>query len=114
MKFYLDEDLSPRIAEGLRRGDIDTISAHEVGNVQLSDREQLAFAASKGRSLVTRNARHFAVLALEAVRVQLPHARIAICPPSLLGSEIRAIMERLVRIARQYPKGLGPYDVIYL
>jgi predicted nuclease of predicted toxin-antitoxin system len=114
VKFYLDEDLSPRIAERLRRRNIDTISAHEVGNVQLSDREQLAFAAGEGRCFVTRNARHFAVLAVEAVRVQRPHAGIVICPPSLLGSEIRTITERLARIARQYPEGLGPYDVIYL
>lgn len=114
MKFYLDEDLSPRIAEGLRKRGIDALSAHDVGNVQLSDRDQLAFAGREGRCLVTRNARHFVVLSQEAIAHQEPHAGIILCPPRLRGFEIRAIADALSRLAKRFPKGLGGYDVLYL
>lgn len=114
MKFYLDEDLFPQISERLRKRGIDAVSAFEVGNVQLSDREQLAYAAHKRRCLVTRNVRHFILLAQEAIRRQQPHAGIILCPPCLRGSEIRAIIDGLARLARQFPKGLGEYDVLYL
>ncbi len=114
MKFYLDEDLSPRIAESLRKRGIHALSAHDVGNVQLSDREQLAYAAREDRCLVTRNARHFVVLSQEAIARQEPHAGILLCSPSRRGFEIRTIVDALARVAKQFPKGLGGYDVLYL
>lgn len=114
MKFYLDEDLSPRIAESLRRRGVDAISAFEVGNVQMSDREQLAYAAREGRCLVTRNARHFVLLSHEAIRRQEPHAGVILCPSSVRGFEIRAVVDALMRVAKRFPEGLGGYDVLYL
>jgi len=114
VKFYLDEDLSPRIAAALRRKGIDTTSAHEAGNIQISDPEQLAHAAGEGRCLVTRNARHFIALSREAIHRQQPHAGILLCSPRLTGAEIRSIVRRLARVAKQHPHGLGPYDIFYL
>ena len=90
------------------------MSAIEVGNIQCSDWEQLAYAARERRSLVTRNGRHFHVLANEAVRRQQPHSGIIVCPPSIRGSEVTEIVSRLLRQARRYPAGLGEYDLIYL
>ncbi len=114
MKFYLDEDLSPRIAERLRKRGIDAVSAHDVGNVQLSDREQLAYAAREGRCLITRNARHIVVLSREAIARQEPHAGIILCSPRFRGSEVHAIANALATIAKRFSKGLGGYDVLYL
>lgn len=114
MKFYLDEDLSPVLAEQLRRHGIDAVSAHEVEMARTSDAGQLAFAARERRCLVTKNVRHFIDLSKRAVALQEPHAGIALCPPSLQGSEIGVIVARFVRISEHYRQGLGPYDVIYL
>jgi predicted nuclease of predicted toxin-antitoxin system len=47
MKFYLDEDLSPKIAEILRRSGIDALSAHEAGMCEASGQGQLEFAAER-------------------------------------------------------------------
>jgi predicted nuclease of predicted toxin-antitoxin system len=114
MKFYLDEDLSPQIAERLRKKGIDAVSAFDVGNVQLSDREQLACAAAAGRCLVTRNVRHFVALAQDAIRRHEPHAGIMLCPPSIRGSEIGIIVAALTRLGKRFSRGLGEYDVLYL
>lgn len=114
MKFYLDEDLTPKIAEALRKKGIDAVSAHETGNIHLSDPEQLAYAGREGRCLVTRNARHFVLLAREAIQHQAPHAGILVLSPRFTGAEIRTLVDRLFRVAKRYPKGLGPYDIFYL
>ena len=114
MKFYLDEDLAPQIAARLRTKGIDAVSALEVGNVQLPDSNQLRYAGREGRCLVTRNVRHFVVLAQDAIRRQEPHAGIVLCPPSIRGFEIMKITAALTRLARQFPKGLGEFDVLYL
>jgi len=114
VKFYLDEDLSPKIAERLRKKGVDAVSAIETGNLQISDREQLACAAREGRSLVTRNIRHFIVLAQEAIRRQEPHAGIVLCPQSMRGFEVEGIADALIRVAKRFPGGLGEFDVLYL
>lgn len=114
MKFYLDEDLAPALAIALRRKGIDAVSAHEVGMLQIPDSEQLAFAGHKGRCIVTRNARHFVILARDAIDRQAPHAGILLVSPRFTGAEIGAIATRLVQIAKMYPKGFGAYDVLYL
>ena len=114
MKFYLDADLSPKIAELLRRRGFDAVSAFELQKAQSSDQEQLDLATREGRCLVTMNARDFIALSHGAIRRQVPHAGMILCPPSLRGSEYRAIAEALIRVANLYPGGLGGYDVIYL
>lgn len=114
MKFYLDEDLSPTLAQMLRRKRLDAVSAYEAGNIQLSDPEQLAYAGREGRCLVTRNARHFVILARDAIHRQTPHAGILLVSPRFTGAEIRTLADRLYRMAKQYPKGLGAYDILYL
>ena len=53
--FFLDEDLSPRIATIAREQGLDVLSTHESGRNGLDDEEQLRFAAQEGRILVTCN-----------------------------------------------------------
>ena len=113
MTFYLDENLPPAIAEALRRRGLDAVSAHEIGRTGISDPEQLAFAASEGRCLVTCNLRHFVELGREAVRHRRPHAGIILCPASL-GDDIGAATRALARVAERYPQGFGEYGVIFL
>jgi len=114
MRLYLDEDLSPQIARRLRQVGVDAVSAIEVGNIQLSDREQLRYSAAEGRALVTRNARHFVVLANDAIARQEPHAGIVLCSSRIRGFEIGKIVTALRRIVMQHPAGAGPFDVLYL
>ena len=112
MKFYLDEDLTPVIAVALRRRGIDSVSAHEVGQIGLSDAEQLAFAARQRRCLISANARDFRRLAHDAVEQGRPHAGIVLCPPRIHGLDIGGVVRALARIAETYPAGLGEYDVL--
>ena len=113
MKFYLDENLSPVIAESLRGRGSDATSAHEVGMAGAPDEVQLAFASSQGRCLVTCDFRHFVEHGRRAVRDHRPHAGIILCPASFAGG-VGAITRALGRVAARYPAGLGQYDVIYL
>ena len=48
MKFYLDENMSPKIAEILRSLGVEAASAHEVDMAGAADEEQLDFAARQG------------------------------------------------------------------
>ena len=106
MKVYLDEDLSPAIAELLRQKRIDAITALEAGNVQLNDRGQLAYATREGRAIITANVVDFIELAHEAVATNTEHAGIILVPSSFRGDEFQAIADAIFETAKPYPTGL--------
>ena len=114
MKFYLDEDLSPKIAELLRKNGVDCISAHEAEMTQASDLEQLRFSADKKRCLVTRNRDHFIRLTVQFFNDYLPHYGLLIIPYSIPGDQFSKIAHMLADYARKNPKGLPSYTIDFL
>jgi hypothetical protein len=106
--FYLDENLSPRIAEMLRARGLDAVSAHEVpGNVQLGDRSQLLYAAGARRAIVTCDIEDFAELTGEFIASNSEHAGIVLVPPSFRTDEFTPIADAVEQVARDYPDGLA-------
>lgn len=61
LKLHLNEHLSPRLAEQLRKYGFDVTSTLELSMVEADDDEQLAYAASDQRAMVTFNHKDFAV-----------------------------------------------------
>ena len=114
MKFYLDEDLSPKIAEILRRGGIDALSAHEAGMCESSDQSQLAFAAIQKRCLVTRNRDDFIRLTVRFFNDQRPHCGILIIPYTLRGDQFTRIASLIKKFSSRHEKGLVPYSIAFL
>src|SRR5262245_7874062 len=60
-KLHLNEHLSPRLAEQLRMYGFDVTSTLELDMVEADDDEQLAYAASTQRAIVTFNHKDFAL-----------------------------------------------------
>jgi uncharacterized protein with PIN domain len=58
-RLYLDEDVHKKVATALRLKGYDVVSAHEVQKQSLSDYQQLEYAVSEGRAIVTFNAGDF-------------------------------------------------------
>ncbi len=55
LRFYLDENMDPEIAEQLRRRGIDALSARDVGLLNVSDGVQLRYAAAHRRALCSKD-----------------------------------------------------------
>lgn len=66
-KLHLNEHLSPRLAEQLRAYGFDVTSTLELNMVEADDDEQLAYAASTQRAIVTFNHKDFAVRHLQCL-----------------------------------------------
>jgi len=60
-RLYADEDFPFPVVERLRQLGHDVLTTLEAGraNQGIADADQLAFAASVGRAILTRNRRHF-------------------------------------------------------
>jgi hypothetical protein len=111
--FYLDENLSPQIAEILRARQLDVISAHEVGNTQLDDRRQLQYAAGVGRAMVTCDIADFTALAVEFIGANIEHQGVVLIPSTFRTDEFSAIAGAIEQLARECPAGLRG-TVVYL
>ena len=114
MKYYLDEDLSPKIAELLRKKGVDCVSAHEIGMMQASDLQQLEAAVKEKRCLVTRNRDDFIRLTVQFFNDHLAHYGVLIIPSTIPGDKFSLIANLLARHAKKHPKGLQPYTVDFL
>lgn len=91
IRFHLDEDVDPAIAEGLRRRGIDVTTSQEVGLLGAPDPMQLAYAETESRVLFTHDDDH---LTLHSQGVQ--HAGIAYC--HRLRRSLGEIVDSLVLI----------------
>ncbi len=83
VSFLLDEDVNPTVAEIARAHALDVVSVHEIGRRNLDDWEQLAYAASEKRTLVTRNRDDFIKLTVSAYQTSRPHFGVLIVPCSI-------------------------------
>jgi hypothetical protein len=106
VKVYLDEDLSPVIAALLRQQGVDVTSAQELGNVQMDDRAQRAYATQEGRAIVTANVVDFVELAHEAIAANTEHAGIVLVPSSFRRDEFQAIADAIVKALKPHGGGL--------
>src|SRR5437867_4085395 len=108
MRFYLDANLSYRIAAIVRAIDaeIDIVAAHDLGHDDWSDEKQLAFATSEQRCVVTRDYEDFSDLTDEYIRLGRAHAGVLLVPPSLDNRDFRGLAAAIVRYARDHPDDL--------
>lgn len=114
MRFHLDEDLSPTIAEILRQRGVDAASVHEVGATGLSDLEQLDRAAREGRCLVTRNRDDFIRLSVQYIGMSRPHHGVLVIPHSIPADQLSRIAKAIAAYAAKHPDGLPAGAVDFL
>lgn len=78
IKIYTDESVNIAIAEGLKRRKVDAFSARDVGNLGLSDEEQLLFANERKASIFTHDT-DFLRIAVNWIKEGKTHYGIIYC-----------------------------------
>lgn len=116
MRFILDEDVNPAVAEVARGMGLDVTSVHEIHRRGFTDLEQLQFAATKGRTLITRNRDDFIKLTVDFYQAGLPHSGVLIVPYSLPNNQPERIAGALKIWRNQYLRHgeIGPYTIDFL
>ncbi len=114
MKFYLDEDLSGKIAEIARGMGIDIVTAHECGNYSSDDEVHLLAAARTGRCLVTRNRDDFVALSVRFLQDDLPHAGVLVVPYSIPTDHFSLVAAAIAQYDKDHPDGISPYGYDYV
>ncbi len=95
MKLYIDADITRRLARALRERGYDVLSAHEAGNADASDDEQMVFAANQGRALLTCNAGDFTAIFEDYWYTDREHSGVIVSEQLELGEMIRRVTRLL-------------------
>lgn len=114
MKYYLDEDLSPKIAEILRKHSIDAVSAHEIGMAQAEDIEHLKLATSEKRCLVTRNRNDFIRLTVQFFHEYRSHSGVLTIHHTLPGDNFSRIARAIMQYDVKHSHDVKFYGIDFL
>ena len=114
MKFYLDEDLSRKIAETARGLGVDIVTAYECGNYGSADVVHLLAAARAGRCLVTRNRDDFVALSVRFLEEDLPHAGVLVVPYTKPTDRFGLVAAAIAQYDRDHPDGISSYGYDYV
>ncbi len=100
---YLDEDVSPKVAEALRRQGFDVIHAIEVGRIgeAYPDQSQLEFAASQGRMIFSYNRVEFEILATQWFASGHEHAEVLLSPRQYSIKRLKMLLEKLSEFLKE-------------
>ncbi len=98
IRLYLDEDVHKRVASALRLRHFDAVSAHDVGRWGLGDEEQLAFAATEGRALLTFDSQDYIQLHRKWLHDGREHSGIIISDQLPVGETVRRLLHLLNRV----------------
>lgn len=99
IRLYLDEDVRPMLARALRERGFDVITTAEAGMIGKSDREQLEFASSQGRVLLTHNIRDFIQLAKGFAEEGRNHGGIVLAQQMPLKDLLRLTLRWLSQVS---------------
>ncbi len=100
----MDADVHGRLAEQLRANGVDVLSAGEAGNLDLDDREQLEFAVSQRRAILTHNARHFEPLVREYWNTGKVHYGVVVSEQLPVGELLRRVLRMLDQVDAEQMK----------
>jgi Domain of unknown function (DUF5615) len=98
IRLFMDEMVHKRLAESLRDLGYDAVSCQEAGraNQGYSDEEQLAYATSEGRAILTFNMVDFFPLDRAWKAIGRSHAGIVVSPAiEDFGTLLRAVRRHL-------------------
>ena len=98
IEVYLDEDVDVLIADLLVNYGFAAITARAAGQLQKSDSEQLAYAVSRQKALLTHNRLDFEALAQAYFAARQTHYGIIVAvrrPPQEIARRLLAILNHV-------------------
>jgi len=110
MRFLLDEDVNPAVAEIGRGLGLDVVSVHEIHRNGFDDEPQLRYAAAEHCIFVTRNRDDFIKLTVDFFHAGHAHAGVLIVPHSLPNNQPVRFAHALHRWYERHEGHIEPFQ----
>ncbi|MGB3311065.1 MAG: DUF5615 family PIN-like protein [Nodosilinea sp.] len=95
---YLDEDVNVLVADLIGARGFDVLTVRDAGRLRASDEEQLAYAISQGRTLVTHNRADFEELVQNYFELENMHYGVIFAvrrSPQEIAKRLLAILNQV-------------------
>ena len=110
LKLYLDEDVHTFIAHALRLRGWDVLTTQEARRRGVDDLDQVNFATSRGRAILSYNIRDFAASHYERLERGETHADIIVATQGDPRRNLRALLRLLNAVSAKAIRG----QLVYL
>ena len=104
IKLYLDEDVDVSLSIALKQKGIDVLTTQESGHKRLSDAEQLEFAVSNKRAILTHNKRDFILLHKKYLLEGIEHYGIILSDQRPIGEMLRGLSKLIFSLTVEQMK----------
>ena len=111
---YTDEDITTELAPALRERGFEAQSAVEAGMLNEEDAAQLAYAASRGMTLLSSNVDHFVRLAQSYSAAGASHAGIIVSSEQYGRRRFGEFLRLVLRLLNNLTAGDMRDSVVYL
>ncbi|MDD5434390.1 MAG: DUF5615 family PIN-like protein [Nitrospira sp.] len=91
IKLYIDEDVPVQLAKAMQQRGMDVLTTQEAQMIESSDEQQLAFAITQQRSILTHNKRDFIVIHKAYLNCGKEHSWIIVADRNKVGQLLRMI-----------------------
>ncbi|MDI6793435.1 MAG: DUF5615 family PIN-like protein [bacterium] len=91
-RLYLDEDVHKQLANALRLRGFDVLSVHEVWHAGLNDTQQLDYAVTEKRAIVTFNVADYVKLNKQYLTSDREHYGIIVSAQLPVGEMLRRLL----------------------
>jgi predicted nuclease of predicted toxin-antitoxin system len=98
VRFYLDQNVTPRVSAAARRLGLDVTDWQEAGMENASDEEQLAYATEQRRAIVSCDVEDFVDLARRWTEEERRHAGIVCVTRQISADDSGAVARALLRL----------------
>jgi predicted nuclease of predicted toxin-antitoxin system len=106
-KLYLDEDVSPRLADMLRSAGFDAVSARDISALGETDRQQFERARASGRTIFSYNFYDFDAIARSEAQAGRPHSGIIVSYYQYDSDQLGVLAAAIAA----FLAGRGPADI---
>ncbi|HEY7293426.1 MAG TPA: DUF5615 family PIN-like protein [Dehalococcoidia bacterium] len=114
MRLYLDEDVPLQVAEPLHAAGFDVLTTRDAGRLQAQDFDQLQFAASERRVLVTRNRDDFVEFTVRFFDEGRPHSGVLVLSASFGREDFGGMARAIVAYFHGHPHEMQAYLVDFV
>ena len=101
IRFYLDEDVPVQLAKAMQQRGISVLTTQEAGMSESTDEQQVVFAVTQQRTILTHNKRDFVIIHKTYMEIGKDHRGIIVADRNKVGELLRRVSKLWATVSEE-------------